>query len=94
MFMTYLHQNYPPFCDDIENCHNMMSYMSMSDSLLRLEGDNVSPDFITFSSYLRFLVSVLTPRFDFALLVPSMRKRRPLIITKPCAKKRSEDVQV
>jgi len=41
MFMTYLHQNYPPFCDDIENCHNMMSYLSMSDSLLRLEGDTV-----------------------------------------------------
>lgn len=41
MFMSYLHQNYPPFCDGIHNCVNMMDYLSISDSLMRMEGDIV-----------------------------------------------------
>lgn len=42
MFMAYLHQNYPPFCNDIENCANLMEYTSIADAIMRMEGDNVS----------------------------------------------------
>ena len=41
MFMSYLHHNYPPFCDDIENTAHLMDYISVADSLMRMEGDNV-----------------------------------------------------
>jgi cell cycle checkpoint protein len=43
MFMAYLHQNYPPFCDDIENCANLMEYTSIADAIMRMEGDSVCP---------------------------------------------------
>ena len=41
MFMSYLHHNYPLFCDDIENTDHLMNYISVADSLMRMEGDNV-----------------------------------------------------
>lgn len=39
--MGYMHQNYPPFCDEAEECFSLMDYLSTSDSLLRMEGDTV-----------------------------------------------------
>lgn len=41
--MSYLHQNYPPFCDDAENFDDLMHYLSDADALMRMEGDAVSP---------------------------------------------------
>jgi cell cycle checkpoint protein len=41
MFMSYLHQNYPPFCDDAENLDDLLSYLSDADALMRMEGDAV-----------------------------------------------------
>lgn len=40
-FMTYVHQNYPPFCNEINECADLVEYLSSSDSLLRMEGDTV-----------------------------------------------------
>lgn len=41
MFMAYLHQNFPPFCDDIGQCSSLMDYTSAADAIMRMEGDNV-----------------------------------------------------
>lgn len=43
MFLSYLHQNYPPFCDDAENLDNLMQFLSDADALMRMEGDAVCP---------------------------------------------------
>ena len=41
MMMAYIHQNYTPFTNSIEQCADLLDYFSAADSVLSIEGGNV-----------------------------------------------------
>lgn len=99
--MAYLHQNYPPFCNDIEECANLMEYTSIADAIMRMEGDNVSWRYAARAHYLRNTSdakratesTVFAPCINFALFFPSVCTRCPHVAPFSDTATRTENVQ-
>lgn len=41
MMLAYIHQNYPPFTDTIDQCADILDSFSLADSVLSIEGERV-----------------------------------------------------
>jgi len=41
MMMAYIHQNYTPFTNSVEQCADLLDYFSAADSVLSIDGGNV-----------------------------------------------------
>lgn len=42
VFLSYIHHNYTAFTNEVEECLGVVEYLSAADSLMRMEGDEVS----------------------------------------------------
>jgi hypothetical protein len=57
IFLSYLHHNYPPFTDEIEECVGILEGLSAGDAMMMPKGSGAGEgeDVRLFSSFLSFL---------------------------------------
>ncbi|CEH15783.1 Checkpoint RAD17-RFC complex, RAD17/RAD24 component [Ceraceosorus bombacis] len=78
MLQLYLHQNYPPFCDDVEQCDLILEGLSFADTGLKTESEEWLH--ANLSSHYSFLTTVHAT----LLALPSPITRRGQKFSKSC----------
>jgi hypothetical protein len=91
LFTAYLHQNYTQFMTDTDECSNAMEYLSMSDALMRMEGESVCRTCQVKPSLRLAVVRAALPHLT--VLVPRLRPGDDDEPPRSRPSQRSEDVQ-